>query len=454
PAPAPAAEARPRLKLEAVEVRPRLAASAAARPAVGEPVASAAARADAQAQALSAAAEELQRNAERILSMEADLKVLREGMLKRDAALTDLRDRLEKADRERYANGLVYTLGALLAGALGLALVLWRRGRSAAQAQWWGESHQPETPSRPVEERLIEEPPAGAAAPAGASVAVAAAASPDPVPAPAPGSTADAVPAPGTRAAALASPGPLSAPMGLSARRPGGEADGLRVSDPLPLTSDELSDIQQEADFFVSLGEYDRAIEVLRNHIEAHPQASPVAWLDLLEIHHKLGRQEEYEQLRRDFEWLFNAKAPAFANFSEDQHGLEVFSRLMARIQEAWPGRRVLQVIDDAIFRRPGADGEESLTLQAYRDLLFLHNVASEMAAGDGAPVLPSASNSVVAVDVDLDELAGQGPETQPAPMMVVPSMPEVTRGNENSLDFDFESAEFKLPPAQRPPAS
>lgn len=452
-APAPAPQGS-RLKLDPIEVRPDAAAKLAA---------GAASQPQQAASAPEPSSEEAQRQAQRLQSLEADLKTLRDGMLKSDATLLALRTRLEKAESERYANGLVYLLAALLAGALGAAGYFWRRSRAAALApRWWAEASQPPDepeppharPSAEPELRLIEEP-----ARAGAAGV------PDAATPSLPAQSAVA----GEDTQANAKLAPYSTSMGLVMPLTRGfsttDSEGLRVSDPLPLTADELGDIQQEVDFFVSLGEHDRAIELLRQHIEAHPQASAVAWLDLLDIHHQLGRQDEYEQLRRDFEWLFNAKAPAFANFHHASEGLQAHPRILERIQAAWPRREVLGIIDDTIFRRPGGDGEEPLDLQSYRDLLLLHTVATELTQALPEPeqaVLPpitampplasvpaetTAAHDAQAIDIDLDALDALHAINAPERLEGVPPAPaEVKISNLMEFDASFER-DVKLPP-------
>lgn len=146
------------------------------------------------------------------------------------------------------------------------------------------------------------------------------------------------------------------------------------------VSTQELSDIQQEAEFFVSLGEHDRAIEVLRAHIEAHPRASAMAWLELLGLHHQLGQRQDYEALQRDFERLFKVQLPAFDAFNTDLGGLEDHPELLATLQALWPDPSVVEVIKDLIDRGPG-EGQwgDALGLQAYRDVLFLYQVMQQL---------------------------------------------------------------------------
>jgi hypothetical protein len=145
------------------------------------------------------------------------------------------------------------------------------------------------------------------------------------------------------------------------------------------LKAEELHDVQQEADFFSSLGEYDRAIDVLRSHIQANPETSAVAWLDLIEIYHRLGRRDDFEWVRREFQRRFNAKVPEFDGYSQANAGIEAYDHAMQRIVALWPARRVLDVIEESIFRGPSKDGSQAFSLQAYRELLLLHHIGQQV---------------------------------------------------------------------------
>jgi len=81
--------------------------------------------------------------------------------------------------------------------------------------------------------------------------------------------------------------------------------------------------VQQQADFFVSLGDHEQAIQVLRQHLAESHEPSPLAYLDLLKLYHKLDRRDDYERLRKDFNRVLNADAPSFEHFSEGSRSLE-----------------------------------------------------------------------------------------------------------------------------------
>ena len=104
-----------------------------------------------------------------------------------------------------------------------------------------------------------------------------------------------------------------------------------------PVNTEELFDVQQQSDFFLSLGQHDQAIAVLREHIAANPGTSALAYLDLLRIFHSLDRKEDYARLAEEFERAFNADVPAFEHFTETGRGLEHYRSALARIESQWP---------------------------------------------------------------------------------------------------------------------
>jgi hypothetical protein len=145
------------------------------------------------------------------------------------------------------------------------------------------------------------------------------------------------------------------------------------------LATEELFDVQQQADFFVSLGESDKAIGVLRNHLLESQEPSALAYLDLFRLYHQLNRRQDYEELREVFNEKFNAGAPPFDDYSDNSVGLEGYETAFGRIQALWPQPRVLDVIEKSIFRDANDTDGEVFDLEAYRELLLLHAVAKEM---------------------------------------------------------------------------
>src|SRR5256885_16486251 len=79
----------------------------------------------------------------------------------------------------------------------------------------------------------------------------------------------------------------------------------------------ELFDVQQQAEFFISVGEHQQAIELLRSHIDTHEDSSPLAYLELLHLYYTLSRRDDFDQLRARFARHFNARVPAMPGFTD-----------------------------------------------------------------------------------------------------------------------------------------
>ncbi|HEY8359857.1 MAG TPA: hypothetical protein VIL30_20570, partial [Ramlibacter sp.] len=59
---------------------------------------------------------------------------------------------------------------------------------------------------------------------------------------------------------------------------------------------------------------------------------------------------------------------------------LENYSRALSRIVALWPSRRVLEIIEESMFRKPGLPGADTFSLEAYRELVLLYHIAQEVA--------------------------------------------------------------------------
>lgn len=167
----------------------------------------------------------------------------------------------------------------------------------------------------------------------------------------------------------------------------------------LPSTStsvltEELFDLQQQVEFFISLGQSEQAVEVLLAHLSDGHEPSPLAYLDLLKLYHQMGQSAKYESLRIEFNAQFNATAPSFDNFSHSRRGLERYPKALTRIQNLWPSPAVLQLIEASLFRQLGVFDGDMFDLEAYRELLLLYGVAREITADAGDALVDQGSMS------------------------------------------------------------
>ncbi len=347
--------------------------------------------------AINAQPQDVLREAQRVQALEADAKGLRDSSVRTQAELTDLRVRLERAEQTRYLNPLVAALALLLLAALAGAGYFWHLARKRAQGQpaWWrGAKADADSQPDALDSRLPQKAvytsgkqsaadgvdvdldfDLGADDPFVASMPFAVA--PDGL-----------KKKPGDAAAVIPWSKPVQQPAALEdlSMAPSGSERATLAED--------LYDVQQQADFFVALGDFPQAIELLKDHISTQPQTSAVAYLDLLKIYHQLDRRDDYEELRMDFNQAFNAQAPEFDSFGNVGEGLAAHPKAMSRIEALWPSSKVLDLLEESIFRKPGTDGGEAFDLEAYRELLLLHSLAKEVVSPKSATPRPRAAGA------------------------------------------------------------
>ncbi|HEY9097001.1 MAG TPA: hypothetical protein VIN35_14745 [Hydrogenophaga sp.] len=226
--------------------------------------------------------------------------------------------------------------------------------------------------------------------------------------------------------------------------------EGNSVPGSRSVATEELFDVQQQADFFVSLGEADKAIGVLKNHLVESQEPSALAYLDLFRLYHEQNRRGDYEELREVFNHKFNAGAPPFDEYSDKSVGLEGYETAFGRIQALWPQPRVLDVIERSIFRDANDEDGEVFDLEAYRELLLLHAVAKEMIKrGDQTPGAEGAEFEHTAIKplkaANAASLAARstekGPNTEPFENMPL-SSPRL--GLDVDLDALAEASAFE----------
>jgi hypothetical protein len=465
---APQAPARPsaRLTLEpidlSVETFPSLRASSEM---LAVPATSPEQRAQAAAlwTALSTQPEDVLAAAAKLAAIEAAVQGLQLETRKNQAAVTELGVALQSARDARYANGLVYGLLAALVLALAGLAYVWRRPsglRPAAPSDtpWWNHKAPADTDWH------------SALGPIASDFA------------PHTGDSESSLPAERAEKAVRAGPPPM--PRAAPGRRavpsrvpPLSRRDQADFGLSMPHTpsraakAEELFDIQHQAEFFVSIGQENRAIDILLDHIDDDLPSSAQIYLDLLDLYHRLDREADYAELADSFKRLFNAQIPAFeayAGAAGQGRGLESYAAPLANIRSAWPRPVVLTIMEAMIFRSSERQGER-FDPEAFRDLLVLYGVARELvdaqveapallsdfdlsasspardsraatpaargspalatADADALPVIEDPLKSAHGLDIDLEALGGAGTASPvrsgvppPAPVLVEPA--------------------------------
>ena len=391
-------------------------------------------------QAINATPEEVLKRSQDLGSLDAEVRKLREAQALAEARQAELVSELRQAQQARYQNPLVYGLGAALLVALsGIWYVRRRPSVENASKAWWageeGASPTEGPPSRrkvdDFDESRIVSPPPLEDSPKRPSVGSA-------------------------KVATAATSGVERLPLPPADRRDfAPSAMGSHRS----VATEELFDVQQQADFFVSLGEDEQAIRVLRNHLIESHEPSAMAYLDLFKLYHRLNRRDDYEVLRDEFNRVFNAGAPPFDRYADQGRGLDAYETAFGRIQALWPQPRVLDLIERSIFRDDQDGRTEVFDLEAYRELLMLHAMAKDIIQRGDVPAKPEPgvgfqhtamqplrlsptaqtesqqadavaktppASSNLGLDIDLDDLESP-PEFQPS-MPVLSPMEESTK--------------------------
>ncbi len=203
---------------------------------------------------------------------------------------------------------------------------------------------------------------------------------------------------------------------------------------PRELSVEELLDLEQQADFFIALGQEDAAVDLLMSHLRSAGGQSPLPYTKLLEIYKRQGDRSAYERTRARFNRRFNAYAPDWDTGPSAGRSLEDYPDTIALLVGAWASPiDAMAILEGLLFKRD--DTSELFDLPAYRDVLVLYSLARDLWQHGGG-------NTGTQVDVllPLDDSAPT------APMPVYPSAREV---NERALPpqddgLDLESVDVE----------
>lgn len=378
--------------------------------------ASAAQREEAAARwrALNLEPQELLQEAARLVAQETELANQRAQAARDKAAALAIQQELEQRAAERFPPIVVYLLGALLLLLAGLLLWMWTRlrGGGPVDARRWNQSvaqnaaapaAPPAAPPAPVDHHLRAEPTEPQMLPSGMI--------------------------------------PLEFGVSQGAELASAEEDAAPAAAPEPIAAvvnpEDLFDLQQQAEFFVSVGEHDQAIDVMKKHIEANQATSPLAYLELLRLYRSLSRIEQYNALRAQFHRFFNAQVPEFAAFARQGRALFAYPEVLARIEALWCDASVVPLLQELLFRGQGEE-QQRFDLPAYDDLLLLHAIARTTppgARGTPSPRTRTTPHEPTDWEPPQAELAEPTTPAQPSNLM------------EFEHDWAFEA------PAEPPPA-
>lgn len=362
----------PRLRLEAAEPPPVIAQALVVEQAL-EAVAQAASAARAAASAASAAAD-------RIATLERTVEQLRgEAKAQQEAALV-LRERLARADSGSRWFAPLVALALLL-----VAVSAWLAWRLSAlqrlRSTEWKQAAQAPAPTAsegpPSKQATLpipfvtseiaglrpDAPQRSRSNPAWPPPATAFDSALPPQEAEAPAAAAPAAEAPAD---------PVTQRTLVLAPRPGSDSSLSR-----DVSIEELIDLEQQAEFFVVLGQDDAAVDLLVEHLRNTGGSSPLPYLKLLEIYRRRGDREAYERMRARFNRRFNAYAPEWGVDLGQGRTLEDYADIVPRLQQVWD--KPLDAMAELEALLFGKSRGELFDLPAYREVLFLYSLARDL---------------------------------------------------------------------------
>jgi hypothetical protein len=414
PPPRPAASG-PRLQLDPLEPVARGGPAASAAAAVQEAqlrVAAMAASAAMAEQAASVALANAASAAERMRALEQGLEKLRVDIERDREQSAALRVKLAQAEN---SGRLTPWLGAGMLVLAALALWLWlrmRRLQREQQAAWWAATRGAgKPPVNPPTLHPMTLPP-------------------------------QVAPPPLVRPEATVTVKP-AAPLKPAFR------DSLFTSqqEPRDVSIEELIDLEQQAEFFVVLGQDDAAIDLLMGHIRSSGGTSPLPYLKLLEIYRRQGDRESYERTRERFNHRFNAYAPDWDFDLQHGRSLDEYPSVMQRLVERW--REPLDAmaeLEALMFRR---DGGELFELPAYREVLFLYSMARDLLDHQGGP--PTSIDVLLPLGDREQEFE---PTTARPHLFTTPTgLAELSRASEPSIEMLRPSRTLRPSTSDEPPS-
>jgi hypothetical protein len=143
------------------------------------------------------------------------------------------------------------------------------------------------------------------------------------------------------------------------------------------LSIEELIDLEQQAEFFIVLGQDESAIDLLVEHTRITGGSSPLPYLKLLEIYQRRGEREAFERTRQRFNQRFNAYAAEWGTSLDAGSGLESYPGVLPRLEHIWPRPLdAMAELEALLFRKSHG---ELFDLPAYREVLFLYALARDL---------------------------------------------------------------------------
>lgn len=409
-------------------------------------------------------------------AISANLQSLKELSVKNQMEMQELAQRLSKAESDRFANPLAIVLASLLIATVLACIAMFAKLRAATgkNKPWWSgndvddddvddDSHHTQIA---VNQANVTGVSMAAAHVGGAALTKKPVASGSPV-------------IPQSLNASLDLDLDLSSPLPLRSTAGHGAAQSpLLVSrQTVPamvhqrdfshslnatlhaINTQEMLDVRQQADFFMTLGQHEEAISLLETSIRESDESNPLVYLDLLKVLHTLSRKPEFDHYRNEFNAIFTGWAPQYAVFGQPGNSLDAYPQICAEISQIWGSESALEFLEQCMIRSPEDASEHYFDLDAFRDLLLLHAIAGRIRrqSSSDSGFLPFSAMRVAVnpnemiVDTDKQKVSQSIEPVGPNLMLDDPEAASVkfrtSQVNRNLIDFDASGPSESINP-------
>lgn len=176
----------------------------------------------------------------------------------------------------------------------------------------------------------------------------------------------------------------LERPEFVSSTRPVPQLFTAPMALPPALSADALIDLEQQADFFLALGQDEAAVERLLAELRTVEGRSPMPWLKLLEIHRRQDDVTAYQRALERFRQRFDLRTPEWAEPDRVTRRLDDYPEAMGPLQQAWPTPERATVLLERLLG--GCEAGLVLSMPASQDALLLYQIARSFLPNAPAP--------------------------------------------------------------------
>lgn len=128
-----------------------------------------------------------------------------------------------------------------------------------------------------------------------------------------------------------------------------------------------------------AVGRTEHAVEVLTTYLEAHPRASPLPWLALLDLLRMLGDREAFGMAGKRMHQIFNIMSPPWEGdvAMVVPTSLEAFPHIMQKLVESWGTAACRDYLEALV--RDNRNGERTgFSIEVLNEILLLRAILDQ----------------------------------------------------------------------------